>query len=285
MSRFSAIGRIFLQHKYQLILTYTLFGLEMLGMTLRPYFLGEAVNDLLKGSYHGLIILAVIHLAWAVIGTFRHMYDTRAYTAIYTSFVTRMLSRKKDQDVSKLSAHSTLAREFVDFLEYDLYYVISAFFEIFGSLILLLVYDKTVVLICLSILLPVLLMSYIFGKRLGALNLGKNDELEKQVDVISTSDPEKITQHYRHLRKWQIKISDQEAWNFGIMELLVLVVIILSLLYVTNTGNKVLLAGDIIGIYNYILRFATGLDTIPYTIQRLSSLKDITERIAVEEEE
>ena len=69
------------------------------------------------------------------------------------------------------------------------------------------------------------------------------------------------------------------------MELLVLVVIICSLIYVTNTGNKMLLAGDIIGIYNYILRFATGLDTIPYTIQRLSSLKDITQRIAVEEAE
>jgi hypothetical protein len=55
------------------------------------------------------------------------MFDTRTYTAIYTSLVTRFLSRRYlKNDVSKLSAHSNLAREFVDFLEHDLVYVIEA---------------------------------------------------------------------------------------------------------------------------------------------------------------
>ncbi len=286
MSRFTSIGKIFAQHRYALFLTYTLSGLELLGILLRPYFLGEAVNDLIKGSYQGLIILTIQHVVWLVIGTVRHMYDTRTYTAIYTALVTRMLSRKFEQrDVSKLSAHSTLAREFVDFLEYDLYYVLSALFDIFGALILLFFYDKTVVLICLSILIPVMIMSFIYGKKMESLNLGKNDELEKQVEIIGSNDDKQITTHYENLRKWQIKISDQEAWNFGLMEILVLFVITFSLVVTTKSTGAALLAGDILGIYNYILKFTTGLDTIPYTIQRLSSLKDITQRIALEEEE
>ena len=285
-SRFNSIGKVFAQHRYSLMLTYTLSGLELLGTLLRPYFLGEAVNDLIKGSYQGLIILSIQHLIWLLIGTFRHMYDTRTYTAIYVDLVTRLLSRKYLQaDVSKLSAHSTLAREFVDFLEYDLYYVLAAIFDIFGALILLFFYDKTVVLICLVVLIPVSIMSYIYGKKMEALNLGKNDELEKQVEIISSNDPPKIMAHYRSLRKWQIKISDQDAMSFGIMEILVLIVITSSLIVTTKTGGELMLAGDILGIYNYILKFTTGLDTIPYTIERLSSLKDITKRIALEEEE
>lgn len=268
------------------MLTYTLSGLELLGTLLRPYFLGEAVNDLLKGSYHGLIILSIQHLIWLLIGTFRHMYDTRTYTGIYVHLVTQMLSRKVVQsDISKLSAHSTLAREFVDFLEYDLYYVLAAIVDIFGALILLLFYDKTVVLICLAVLVPVMIMSFIFGKKMESLNLGKNDELEKQVGIIGSNEPSKITEHYRNLRRWQVKISDQEAWNFGAMEILVLIVIAFSLIVTTKPTATPMLAGDILGIYNYILKFTTGLDTIPYTIQRLSSLKDITRRIALEEKE
>jgi hypothetical protein len=43
--------------------------------------------------------------------------------------------------------------------------------------------------------------------------------------------------------------------------------------------------GSLIGIYSYIQRFVSGLDTIPYTVQRLSSLNDITRRIELQEED
>jgi ABC-type multidrug transport system fused ATPase/permease subunit len=282
-ARFTAVKKVFLEHKYKLILTYSLFSLEMLGMLLRPFFLGEAVNDLLAGKYHGLILLSITHFSWLVIGTIRHMYDTRTYTAIYISLVTRVLSRKIDKsEVSRLSAHSTLAREFVDFLEYDLNYVVEALFNIVGSLILLFIYEQEVVWICLGILLPVMGISYVYGKKMGHLNRSKNDELEQQVDIIGTNDQGAIRQHYQNLRKWQIRISDQEAWSFGVMELMVLVVIASSLLVTTRGEGHPVLAGDIIGIYNYILKFVTGLDTIPYTVQKISSLNDITRRMELE---
>ena len=134
------------RHRNQLLLTYILFSLEMLGALLRPFFLGEAINDLMKGSYRGLVVLSAVHIAWLIIGTLRHMFDTRAYSAIYVSLVTKFLSRRiYKEDVSKLSAHSTLAREFVDFLEFDLVYVIEAAYNIFGSLILMFFYDASVV--------------------------------------------------------------------------------------------------------------------------------------------
>lgn len=275
-----------MRHRYQLVLTYILFSLETLGIFLRPFFLGEAVNDLMKGSYRGLIILSAVHVAWLVAGFIRHRYDTRTYSAIYTSMVTRFIARRTGQsDVSKLSAHSTLAREFVDFLEFDLIYIIEAAYSLVGSLIMLCYYDSSVVMVCLAILLPVMIMSFIYGRKMKRLNKRKNDELEKQVDIITTGNIHSIRQHYNNLRFWQIKISDQEAWNFGIMEIMVMVVIGISLLVSAKTSSTVILAGDLIGIYNYILKFVSGLDTIPYTVQRLSSLTDITRRIELEVED
>ncbi len=283
MSRFAILRQIMMQHRYRLVFTYILFSLEMLGNLMRPFFLGLAINDLVKGSYKGLITLSAVHLAWLILGTIRHRLDTRTYSDIYTSLVTKFLARRYTiQDVSKLSAHSTLAREFVDFLEYDLVYVIEAVYSIFGSLILLFFYDNAVVLVCLSILLPVIAMSYFYGMKMKSLNRRKNDELEKQVDIISTGNSHLIRQHYNNLRNWQVRISDIEAWNFGVMEIMVLVVIGLSLLVTQKTTGGAIEAGSLIGIYSYIQRFVSGLDTIPYTVQRLSSLNDITRRIELQ---
>ena len=268
-------------NRNRLLLTYSLFAVETAGMLLRPFFLGMAVDDLLEGNYKGLFLLIVSHLVWLVAGTIRHRFDTRTYTHIYNSLMLEVVQRiKVAENVSKVSSFSTLAREMVDFLEFDAVYVLEAAFNILGSLVLLFYYDRPVVLICILVTLPVTWMSRKYGKRMFELNRAKNDELEKQVDVIATGDTTIIKEHYAHLRKWQVKISDREALNFGWMELLVLIVLVGSLLLSTSRHwEEGFLAGDVIGIYSYVLKFVSGLDTIPYTIQRWASLKDIASRM------
>lgn len=286
MSRFQILKSLMRKHRSQLVLTYVLFSLEMLGGLMRPLFLGIAINGLLNHSYNGLILLSAVHFVTLVIGTLRHMYDTRTYSAIYVSLVTKFLSRRVyKQDVSKLSAHSTLAREFVDFLEFDLVYVIEAVYNLFGSLILMFFYDASVVTLCLAVLIPVIGISYVYGKRMKRLNKLKNDELEQQVDVIGSFDKKAVHDHYNNLRKWQIKISNQEAWNFGFMEFLVMVVLGVSLLLTYKTSGAAILAGNVVGIFFYVSNFAKGLETIPYTVQRLTSLTDITRRIELQAED
>ena len=117
------------------------------------------------------------------------------------------------------------------------------------------------------------------------LNRLKNDELEQQVDIISSGDKKAIFKHFNNLRHWQIRISDQEAWNFGIMEFMVMGIIAISLVLTHRVMGNTILAGNIVGIYTYILKFVSGLDTIPYTVQRLSSLNDITRRIELQAED
>ncbi len=284
MPQLAFLRLIFKKHRLQLLVTYVLFSLEMLGALLTPFFLGEAVNQLIHASYRGLIFLCLIRLVWMMIGVIRQRYDTRTYSAIYSSIVTRFLTKVyAKKDVSKLSAHSTLAREFVDFLEHDIVYVFEAFYNIVGSLILLSFYDGRVVGICLMILAPVMAISYYYGKQMKKLNRQRNDELELQVDIIDSGNILAIRRHYQKLMYWQIKISDKQAINFGIMEILSIIVIAISLLITHRLGAAVLSAGSIIGIYSYIKNFVTGLDTIPYAVDKFSSLSDIIRRINMEE--
>ncbi len=286
MSRFQILRSLINKHRRQLVLTYLLFSLEMLGGLLRPFLLGLAINDLIKGSYQGIIILAIAHFITLCIGTMRHMYDTRTYSAIYVSLVTKFLSRRAyGADVSKLSAHSTLAREFIDFLEFDLVYVIEAAYNVVGSLIFMFYYNTTVVGLCLAVLLPVILMSRRFGKRMINLNKQKNDELEQQVSIIATGDRKTMHTHYNNLRKWQVRISNQEAWNFGFMEIIVMIVLCASVMLTYKMAGAAISIGSDVGFFFYLTNFTKGLDTIPYTLQRLTSLNDITRRIELQVED
>lgn len=279
------IESIFREYRYKLLLTYSLYALEMLGLLLRPWLLGEAVNGLLQQSYNGLLNLALVHAAWLLIGTWRHRYDSRTYSEIYTALVVKMVKRNPNRKLSRLSAHSTLSRDVVDFLEFDLNYIIEAAYNILGALILLFFYDTRVVLLCMAMLLPVTIISYFYGKRLRRFTALRNEELEQQVDALSSRNILRIQTHYNQLRKWQVKISDQEAWNFGVMEFIVLILIIAALLISVHQGGAFLQPGDYIGIYTYILKFVTGLDTIPYVLQRMTHLKDILQRVQQERDE
>lgn len=276
----SPIRRTLREYRWSLALTYSLFALEMAGSLARPFFLGKAVDDLLVGETRGLLQLVGVHLGWLVIGMIRQLVDTRTFSSVYTRFITRLFEKTSDElDISRRSAYSSLAREIVEFLQYDLVYVLEAAYNVFGSLVILLFYDQTVVLICAVALVPVGLFSALYGRRTAALNVHKHDELEKQVDVIASEDPELIRAHYNALRTWQVKLSNQEAWNFGANELVILAVLAGSLLASTVLTGTPLKAGVLIALYNYVLRFTTGLDTIPYTIQRLAALRDILRRM------
>jgi ABC-type multidrug transport system fused ATPase/permease subunit len=276
------LKKILFENKFKLIVTYILFTLEMIGALFKPYFIGQAVNDLMISSYKSFYIFLGLHLMWALVGMLRLRYDTRTYSTIYNSIMLKFLSEKTDkaqQDVSKLSAHSTLTRELTDFLEYDLVYILEAIYNIFGSLILLYFYDVKVVLLCIVALIPISILSKYYGKKMSVLTHEKNNELENQVDTIATFDQAQIKQHYESLQKWQIKISDQQAYNFGIMELFVAVLVGVSLLISTQPNVQPLNEGELIGIYFYILKFNTGLETVPYILEKYANLKDIIERI------
>jgi hypothetical protein len=52
-----------------------------------------------------------------------------------------------------------------------------------------------------------------------------------------------------------------------------------------QTGGEGLWAGDIVGIYSYILKFLSGLDTIPYAVEKTATLRDIVRRLDVEIEQ
>ena len=83
--------RLFRANWRPVTLTYALYSLENVLNIAHPMVLGVAINGLIPFEYSGLALLVGQHLAHLFVGTARQMYDTRAFTAIYTHTVTPRL--------------------------------------------------------------------------------------------------------------------------------------------------------------------------------------------------
>src|SRR5262249_31472823 len=163
-------------------------------------------------------------LSHLVIATARRMYDTRTFTAIYSETVTRLVCQQRDagMDVSTVAARSSLARELVNFLEDDLKGVFASVYGVIGSLAMLVYYDWALAIFCLGTLVPLAFSSRLLARRSLILNASLNDQLEREVEVITDGRDEPVRDHYLRLARWQVRLSDMQAWNFFRMEAFVL---------------------------------------------------------------
>ena len=146
-----------------------------------------------------------------------------------------------------------------------------------GSAGLLYFYNPQLMFVCLFIIIPSMVINYFFGKKMIQITEKVNDEYEKQLDVIEKKDMINITAYFQKVRLLNIRKSNLEAYNFGILELFVFVMIVVSVYVICKTPH--INYGDIVATYGYILRFAYSFDFIPHLTERLATMSDIQERL------
>jgi hypothetical protein len=276
------LARLFRANWRPVLVTYALYNVENLLGLAQPYVIGVAINGLLQGQYSVLALLAGQHLASLFVGTARRMYDTRAFSAIYTDTATRLVCQQRNAgvSVSQVAARSSLSRELVDFFEHELKGLFSSAYGVIGGLSMLVLYDWHLVGFCVLLVAPLVVLSRRLARRSFVLNASLNDQLEREVEIIEDGHDHSVREHYRLQAKWRIRLSDMEAWNFLQMEFFILALFIASLTrYCSHPGAE---AGDIYAVFAYVMMFVCGLDFVPSMTQQLARLHDIAWRVGDE---
>jgi ABC-type multidrug transport system fused ATPase/permease subunit len=274
----SFIKGVIKQNKKKLLVTYLLVLIEKIGELSIPFFLGLSIDGLINKNYMPLFYLSSVYALWVIIGTIRHKYDTKTYTEIYNKIVIDLIEKDKEHDsISKISAYTNLIREVVEFMEFDLVYIATAFINIIGSLVMIWLYSFNVAILCIVLILPVIFLTKKYGTLMKTLSFKRNSELEKQIDVISSGNIKEAKSHFNILRIIQIKISNEEATNYWQLQIISMILLITSLLIISAHGS--VMAGVLVAMWSYLLAFLNGLEIIPYAVQKWSNLKDIISRI------
>ena len=265
--------------------TYALNAVEDLLELSYPWATGLAIDGLLAANWiEGLPII----VAWTLrmlIGTFRKMYDTRVYNDVYNAIIieTVLRQRRGGAGTPEVAARSAMARDFVLFFERDVPIIATAVIGIVGSAAILFYYDWIIGALVTILFVPVTLINRVYSRRTLQLNRGLNNTLETEVDVIDRADPEELKRHFTSVRTCRVKLSDAEAWNWGtieVMSIVVFVAILFRATYLPNAAESAMSeAGDIFAILSYVWRLMENLDHVPQVVQQISRLVDIRRRI------
>jgi ABC-type multidrug transport system fused ATPase/permease subunit len=264
----------------RLVLTYVLFLLENgLGL-LQPLCLGLAIDDLLRAGRTGLCLLGAAYLGHLLVGAVRRVYDARIFTGVYRELAAEMVAAQRGRgvEVSRVATRSALARALVEFLEYDLPQAMHTICSLVGALALLWLYDLTVAAACALLGAPCWALSVWYRRRLAYHNRALHDEMEREVDVICDNRPGEVREHYRRLARSWVRIADWEAFNIGVAQLLLLLLLAGSLLHLSiQPGTS---SGDIFAVLRYVLMFVTGVDGMPVFLRQLTRFQDIASRMS-----
>ena len=267
------------RYRWRIALTYALFVVENLLRLAQPLLIGWAINDLLQSSFVGLGIFAVSQVLHMAIRVGRQMYDTRAFTGIYSEKAGELVlgQRAEQVDVSTVAARSALARDFVEFFERHVPIIIQALFSLVGAVLFLAYYDNVLVLYCAALIVPAMVLNFVFGRKSLRLSRLLHDQLEREVEVIREPSLGSVKDHYSAVARWRVKLSDNEALTMGLMETFVLLLMIAALIrFCTQPGAA---PGDIFAVFRYVLLFIMALDRVPMLVNQYSRLRDIGGRM------
>jgi ABC-type multidrug transport system fused ATPase/permease subunit len=267
------------QFRWRILLTYGLTFVEDLLELSYPWATGVAIDGLLD---HNFVLTAPIIGAWALrsaIGCFRQMYDTRLYTDVYNTIVTATILRQRGAGIeaTSVAARSAMSRDFVTFFEKDVPVVVGALIGMVGSAVILFYYDLVIGAVTASLFIPVYLMNRGYMRRSLMLNEGLNNQLEREVHVIEKVDEDAIRHHFDQVRCWRVKLSDAEAINWTIVEVLSIIAFVIILVRATYVPD--IETGDIFAILVYVWRLMESLDHVPQIVQQITRLQDIKKRI------
>lgn len=273
------LDELFARHRLPILGTYALFVIENLLRLAQPFALGWAINDLLGGRTTGLWVLIGQHVLFMTFGLWRQVLDTRVFSRIYSKLATSLIVDQREQgvDESRIAARSSLSREYVDFFEKTIPTSVKVGFSVVGSLIMLGFYDWLVVVLCVALLGPAAWLNRLFARKTRQLSRRLHDQLEKEVDVIRDEDKRGVEDHFSKVAGWQVRLSNAEALNFGLMECFVLGVIVLAL--IRTCGLPLMEAGDIFAVFRYLMVLLMGLDQVPRVVMQLSRMRDVDDRI------
>jgi ABC-type multidrug transport system fused ATPase/permease subunit len=270
------IAGIWKTYRLKITGTMSLLAVErMLGVAV-PFVLGVAINDLIDGNLRGIWWLVALQLSALIIETIRRLYDTRVYAGIYTD-VADNTAQQLDISVSRRAARLGLARELVDFFEWEMTELFAALIGICGGIVMLLFLLPTIG--GLSVVAALLVGSvFLFSRgRMFSLNKLLNNELERQVTMLESGRAFSRRRHLSRLARWRINLSDLEAANFAVADLLLVSLIVGSVVVTVRAGLSV---GEIFAILTYLIDVTHNLIILPWTYQQLIRAREIGGRIA-----
>lgn len=242
-----------------------------------PLFIGFAIDGALNNSYSETIQLGILSLSALIIGVGRRMYDSRFYAKVYQKVGSQVISKMQDDRSSVKSARLSMINELIEFLENSLPEIVNSLIGLIGVMIIIMTLNLTIFYGSIAVTIFIFLIYWITSKKTIRYNKSSNDVLEKQVDVLSKNNEKELKLHLKDMMRWNIKLSDLEAYNFSLSWILLSLFLMSTI--VISIHHGIVKYGALFSIIMYVFQYMENVLNLPLFYQNWLRLKEIKNRI------
>lgn len=271
------VRSILKHHKRKIAITWLMVALENALTVLLPLFIGFTIDGLLKNNVTDLYFLTALLVLIIVISVARNFYDTRIYGAIRVEVGAAVDNQMCHHLLSVRNARLNMSRELVDFLENDIPPLMTAVIQLIASVIILTFFHLNFGVSALIASAIMLMVYTLFHDCFIRLNHSLNNQTERQVTVLSRNLLNGVRHHLERIKRREVMISDAEAILYGLIFLVLFGFVITNLWLSARLSSPT--AGQIFSVVTYSLEFLEAAVMLPITLQTLSRLSEISQRL------
>ena len=271
------IKSLFKEYKFRFLLTIVLILAEAGIMLLFPLFIGDAIDGVINESRLGVFQLGGLGLVLLIVGVGRRVFDSRFYGKIYEATGEKMVSRMKYNQSSVKTARLSMMREFFEFLENTLPELINNIIGLVGVVLILFSLNIKVFYGSLVVTTVIFLVYWLTSKKTMDYNEATNNEMERQVDILAKNDQNVLKNHLKQTVKWNIKLSDLEAFNFSVSWVVALAFLVVAI--IVSVGDGVLQYGALFALVMYVFQYIENVLSLPLFYQNWLRLQEIMVRL------
>ncbi len=269
------IATLYLHRPWKISLTWIVVLIENILMAIVPLFIGYSIDGLLQDDFTNLWYLVSLFFALIVISVLRRIYDTRVYSQLRIDLGLQVDTRHQHQSVSIRNARLDMSAELIEFLEESLPQIITSAVQIIIALVILYTFHMSLAVAALIATLTMMIIYSFFHGGFYRLNQQLNLQTEKQVSVLTGNG--KLLDHLNYLRQAEIKLSDREAYLYGLIFICLLSFLVFNLWKSTSLDGVT--AGMLFSIVTYSWEYIEAILIMPITLQQWSRLSEIQKRI------
>jgi hypothetical protein len=261
----------------KIVITWVLTLLETGLFALMPLLIGWSIDGLLADDWTSFQHLIMVLFSLLLVATIRRAYDTRTFGTVRVELGKAQVARSTKEPVSITNARVLMGRELVDFLEQTAPESMTALVQVIVSVVILFSFHQILALSTLGATVVMLIIYGIFSKRFFKLNAALNERAESQIASIQGKDVKRIAGHFIGLRRDEVRLSDTETIVYGLIFMVLLSVLAFNLWFGATQAQAS--PGEIFSIVSYSLEFLQAAVGLPFALQSLTRLSEITQRI------
>ena len=280
MTQSFSLSILIKKHRLTLVDVIFLSVLESLLFVAQFYFIGKALNDLLKDFWNGVYVLIALFIGKIIVSFFKQKRISKTYKTIYDELVVKAIGTplSAGEDINIIAPKSTIIHLVTDFFKGDLIKDFETVVRLFLVLIALFILNKTVFLLALGLAVIVFLLYFFRKKRTIQLSRNLANEFIKEREILKERKPDTLYQYYQSLEKQDNQLLGISAINLSIIEILSFAFLIISLVVLVKTEGANAL-GTFFTMLYYVMAFSETMFLLPSIYQKYLRLQEMSKKI------